>query len=99
MHGGDRPGRPGTRVDVLLSHGLPRDVVDRLREIFPSTETVAASLSHHQARRCGDLGPQPCPWHPDRPLGPDTATVTVAVNAWCAVGLLERDILRGGPPW
>lgn len=95
---GSRRGRgPGTPISVLLAHGLPHDLVLRLSAAFQTAEAVAASLGHHQAQQCGDFGPQPCPWHQSRPYGSDLAAVTVAVNAWCATGWLERDLLRNGP--
>jgi hypothetical protein len=79
-----------TPLAVLLTHGLPMALLDRLATVFSSTEEVVASVSHHQAHRCGDLGPTPCPWHVGASLVADSAAVAIAVQAWCAVPWLER---------
>lgn len=83
----------GTTLDVLLTHGLRRDHVERLRAQFPHLEDAAASLSHHEDDRCTTLTPQPCPWHAAGPLAGDLAEVSHAINAWLAVGWLERGLL------
>jgi hypothetical protein len=81
-----------TALDVLLTHGLHATTAARLRAVFTSVEQVASSLSHHESGVCTSLGPQPCPWQSGATLARDVGEVTVAVNAWCAVGWLERDV-------
>jgi len=85
----------GAPVEVLLTHGLARDTIDRLKATFPRTELVATSVTHHREGRCA-VGPQPCPWHVPGALAGDVHAVLHAINAWCAVGWLERGLLDRG---
>jgi hypothetical protein len=86
------PTPAGTSLDVLLTHGLDRGTVDRLRAVFPRTEVAAATLFRHRDNACD---PSSCPWHADGPLADqETEPVLDAITAWCAVGWLERSILR-----
>jgi hypothetical protein len=80
-------------LDVLLTHGLHRSVVDRMRAVFADAETAAASLAYHEENACGRRGPQPCPWRAGGPLADHQAEITEAVDAWCAVGWLEEGLL------
>lgn len=82
----------GTPVEVLLTHGLTRDTVGRLQAAIPRTELVAVSVTRHEEGRCA-FGPQPCPWHIPGALAGDVHAVLDAVNAWCAVGWIERGLL------
>lgn len=84
----------GTALDVLLAHGLDRNIVDRLHTVFPRTEVAAASVFRHHDGQCA--GSPSCPWHPSGALAEDVEAVLAAVNAWCMVGWLERGLLRSG---
>lgn len=88
---------PETPLEVLLTHGLPAETIEQLRRVFPRLEAAAASLAHHEAGRCDSVGPQPCPWHPGRPLAADVGGITAAINAWSAVGWFEQGLLDGAP--
>lgn len=82
-----------TPLAVLLSHGLPEQVVIHMSTVFTQVEDAATSLSHHKAGACDRMGPQPCPWRSHGPLADDADAIAAAVNAWCAVGWLERGLL------
>lgn len=86
-----------TPVDVLLAHGLPLALLDRVRPLFADTESFAASLYRHHDGGC-DARPGGCPWCADTGLdGTETAAVLAALDAWCAVGWLERGLLGYAP--
>lgn len=86
----------GTPVAVLRTHGLSTEIAVRLGQAFATVERAAASLSHHEAGLCGERGPQPCPWHTTH-LSADVVSVTHAINAWFAIGWIERGLLASEP--
>lgn len=90
-----RPGRPAaTAVHVLLAYGSTQDDVVRLAAALPDLEHVVCSLDRHRDTLCG--GADSCPWHQPGPLAGALDRTMAAVDAWCSVGWLERDLLGPG---